>query len=279
MTRRLVLVILAGAAAAEARQWSAEQTRPLVVQFDVQGGRLVAMEGKLLEALEMKTTTGAPYSADATTEFVQVLADGNRIVRRTVTRIFRDSEGRVRRESIGADGSIDSISIVDPVSGVSATLDPDTKTFESGQGKFTAVARGGKAFAVKTHDDPDLDKHLAERKKQIEILANKVRVAEKPASNGQTARHEDLGQRTIDGVAARGTRTTTTIPAGSIGNEQPIHVVSEEWFSPDLQVVVLTKHSDPRSGETVYSLTGINRAEPGRALFEVPADYARRGRF
>jgi hypothetical protein len=84
---------------------------------------------------------------------------------------------------------------------------------------------------------------------------------------------EELGQKAIEGVMAEGTRTTTTIPAGKIGNAQAIRVVSESWFSPDLQVLVMTRHSDPRSGETVYRLTNIIRGEQDRSMFEVPADY------
>ncbi len=90
--------------------------------------------------------------------------------------------------------------------------------------------------------------------------------------NGQVA-HEDLGTSTIEGVTATGTLTTTTIPAGAIGNLQPIKVVSEEWFSPELKVLVLTKHSDPRTGETVYRLVNIVRAEPDASLFVVPAEH------
>jgi hypothetical protein len=88
--------------------------------------------------------------------------------------------------------------------------------------------------------------------------------------------HQDLGQRTIEGVMAQGSRTTTTIPAGAIGNDQPIRIVSEEWFSPELRVLLLTKHSDPRSGDTTYTLSNIVRTEPGRALFEIPADSTRK---
>ena len=84
---------------------------------------------------------------------------------------------------------------------------------------------------------------------------------------------EDLGAQTIEGVAATGTRTTFTIPAGQIGNEGPINIVDERWFSKDLQTIVMTRHSDPRSGETVYRLTNINRSEPDHSLFEVPGDY------
>ena len=84
---------------------------------------------------------------------------------------------------------------------------------------------------------------------------------------------ESLGKQSLEGVEAEGTRTILTIPAGEIGNERPIEVVNERWYSPDLQSVVLSRHSDPRFGETTYRLTGIVRAEPQRALFEVPADY------
>jgi hypothetical protein len=84
---------------------------------------------------------------------------------------------------------------------------------------------------------------------------------------------EDLGKQTIEGVVAEGTRTTVTIPAGEIGNERAIEIVSERWYSPELQLVVMTRHSDPRSGEMTYKLTNINRAEPAKSLFEVPAGY------
>ena len=64
-----------------------------------------------------------------------------------------------------------------------------------------------------------------------------------------------------------------TIPAGQIGNELPINIVSERWFSPELKVLVMSRQSDPRFGETTYRLTNISRGEPAPDLFEVPADY------
>jgi len=84
---------------------------------------------------------------------------------------------------------------------------------------------------------------------------------------------EDLGEQTIEGVLAKGTRTTSTIPAGTLDNEQPIRIVSEEWFSQELQVLVMTKHSDPRVGETTYRLVNVSRTEPAKSLFELPAGY------
>jgi hypothetical protein len=92
-------------------------------------------------------------------------------------------------------------------------------------------------------------------------------------ANAQNVRTESLGRQTIEGVQADGTRTTMTIPAGQVGNEQPIQVVTETWYSSDLQMVVMRKHSDPRGGETSTRMTNVSRAEPPRTLFDVPVDY------
>ena len=82
-----------------------------------------------------------------------------------------------------------------------------------------------------------------------------------------------LGTQMINGVSAEGTRITRTIPAGEIGNQKPIVITVEKWYSADLQETVMTKRSDPRMGETVFQLTNIQRTEPAATLFQVPADY------
>ena len=80
-----------------------------------------------------------------------------------------------------------------------------------------------------------------------------------------------LEHKTIEGVAVEGRKTTTVIPAGQVGNEQPITIVSEEWRSPELNLLVLTKHSDPRTGESSYRLQNIIRAEPDPLALHGPA--------
>jgi hypothetical protein len=92
-------------------------------------------------------------------------------------------------------------------------------------------------------------------------------------SDGQSLKTESLGRQTIEGVPAEGTRTTVTIAAGQLGNEQPIQIVTETWYAADLQMAILSMRSDPRSGETVTRYANISRTEPPHALFEVPADY------
>ena len=97
------------------------------------------------------------------------------------------------------------------------------------------------------------------------------RAADGPGrASGQTTA---LEPQTIEGVQAEGTRTTVTIPAGAIGNELPIEIVSERWYSPELKMVVLSRRADPRFGETVYRLTNLVRGEPSADLFEIPAGY------
>ena len=92
-----------------------------------------------------------------------------------------------------------------------------------------------------------------------------------PAPNSPAV--EQLGTKVVEGVQAEGTRTTLTIPAGQIGNDQPIQIVDEVWRSPELQVIVHSEHSDPRMGSTKYSLQNISRSDPSPTLFQVPADY------
>lgn len=84
---------------------------------------------------------------------------------------------------------------------------------------------------------------------------------------------EDLGIQTLEGVSVSGTRTTRIIPAGQIGNDKPIDIVTEVWTSPDLKTIVSSKRSDPRMGEQTFSLTNIARTEPDPSLFTVPADF------
>jgi len=82
-----------------------------------------------------------------------------------------------------------------------------------------------------------------------------------------------LGKQNIEGIECDRTRIVETIPAGTIGNEQPLQIVTESWYSPELQVVVLSKHSDPRTGETTTRMANVLRSEPDESLFKVPSDY------
>ena len=245
--------------------------------------------------VESRFVKGAPYSAEAVTETLQVLGDGNRISRKSVTRIYRDSEGRTRRETLNTNGEVTAVSISDPVGESQYTLNPATKT--AYRSMVMAAGRGGFAATRVEPGTPRVEPRSAEAERRVETEKTAaaaaaggpggrgggrmiVYPAEVPPGatmmrtpGGAEAVNADLGQQVIEGVLATGTRSTTVIPAGMIGNDKPINVVSEQWVSEDLQVFVMTKHSDPRSGDTIYRLTNVVQAEPHKSLFEVPPDY------
>jgi hypothetical protein len=233
--------------------------------------KIATFDTFLQAPLELKTLKGAPYSAETVSEFMQTLADGNRIVRRATGRVYRDSEGRIRREEDRATGST-AISITDPVVGVSYSLDPERR-----------IAWKTPSFAgmiiMNTMDDRDAPRsgrplfvpEGASGPMTMEL--NGGRIAIRRSGDGEQRNAETLPPKPIEGIVADGRRITTTIPAGSIGNERAITVVTEEWTSPELQVLVLTEHRDPRSGDSSYRLLNINRGEPSPSLFEVPSDY------
>ena len=214
----------------------------------------------------------APYSGTEVSETTQALADGNRIHRKKEVPVYRDSEGRVRREN-----SPDQIMIWDPVANASYVLNPKTQTARKlplamkffAEGPGPKVATGG-AIAFKDgpgEPPPSGDVVFAQAVGGAEMHLQVVSGAR------LTPKRESLGQQMIEGVNAEGTRLTTTLEAGSIGNDRPIQITSETWYSPDLQTMVKSVHSDPRNGEEVFQLINISRTEPPSTLFEVPAEY------
>jgi hypothetical protein len=201
--------------------------------------------GMMMGPAMQATVTGAPYSGVQTVTMEQALPNGNKIERKTTTKVFRDGQGRVRMEHNFTDPQAQArttIGVFDPVAGVHYMLDPSNKT--AVKMPMPAHAGAGRQAAMGRRS------HLN--------------------AQGQT---EDLGTQTINGLVATGTRVTHTIPAGAIGNQQPIQAVRETWTSTELQVPVEIKSTDPRFGATTMELTGVVRAEPDPALFQVPADY------
>jgi hypothetical protein len=311
---------------------------------------------------------GAPYSALETVETTQTLGDGTHIKRITETMVYRDSEGRIRRETP------DSVTIWDPVARVSYALDPKAQTARkmplgltifrapSGQvmqfryppngsvppplpragngsigvsfspsetdtsrallnasgvsgGVFVqGVAPGSPAekagmqngdvivsvngrpvasdkdlvaaisglkvgtsvnvTAVRIGKTQNFTMAIADRSKVFPSADRPVPQAASPLIQEKAApKTESLGQQAIEGINAEGTRETSTIETGEIGNDRPIHIISERWYSPDLKTDVKMTRSDPRTGQETFTLTNIIGAEPAPDLFQVPANY------
>ena len=215
--------------------------------------------------VESGLVKGAPYSADVVTDSVQTLGDGNRILRHTVARVYRDSEGRTRREADRPNGTSE-ITISDPVAQTSWVLDTDRHTARQTPGRAALAADAAKALEIKARAlQGEMTVFL---NGQFQAIA-----LGQPGESRDQSVEEHLPSRIIEGLRVEGTRRTQTIAAGAIGNERPLVLMTEEWTSPDLKVLVLSEHSDPRTGTSTYKLVKVSRAEPSAALFQVPADY------
>jgi hypothetical protein len=194
---------------------------------------------------------GAPYSAVQTTQMQQTLAGGNLISRQEQSKVYRDSQGRVRMEHTRSGPAASSgqpetvIAIFDPVAGYSYVLNPSSMTAI----KMSVPQHNGPPNGPGTHPRGHF------------------------GGVGAQVQTDSLGTQTVNGVSATGTRRTETIPAGAIGNQQPIQIVRETWISTDLKVPVMIKSSDPRFGDMVMQLTNIAQSEPDASLFQIPNGY------
>jgi len=250
------------------------------------------------QMIDIKVVTGAPYSAVANTEAVQTLGDGNRIVRRNSTQVVRDSQGRTRHEysftpPFDDAKAVTMISINDPTTGVTYTLHPDTRSadkigmpdvlgYEPSEGMVIKGEAGvqvlpekggaGTAFFFRKAGPGGGEMGTVAAVGAPHIAGFKIRTAGGIGFDDE-GNSEQLGKQVIEGLETEGKRTTITIPAGEIGNERPIVITNEVWYSPELQTIVYSKRDDPMAGTTIFRLTNIVRAEPDAALFQVPPDY------
>jgi hypothetical protein len=227
-----------------------------------------------VEAMEnVPTIANAPFTADATTEFTQALSDGNRIERRFTTSLARDGRGRTRSEQ--------DVAMLGPLvvlqKGMNWTAGHPVASPHGDPPRFTVITDPveGVTYTLDERHKEARRNPLKNRTLQfleVNQIATKIEAISRSDSPDALI-VERLGTRQIEGVSAEGSRSTTTIPAGQIGNLNPINVVTERWFSTQLQMPVLIIRRDPRSGETVYRLTNIVRAEPPPDLFTLPSDY------
>jgi hypothetical protein len=230
----------------------------------------------------IQVKANAPYSGEDKRDTVQTLADGTHITRSTShgIKIWRDSQGRVRIEQ-GLGGhrgpySHALVEIEDPVAGYVYILDEMNK-----------VAHRVKANVV---PERNLDPMAARRPAQTRANGTTSTVAPAPAAGspapGATGRAEanpsprpqnsgpdDLGTSVIDGLPVRGSRTTTVVPIGLVGNDRPMTTTRDTWYSPDLNLVISTVITDPQSGVQTSGIGNLSLSDPDPSLFTVPVDY------
>ncbi len=257
--------------------------------------------------MHRKPVKNAPYSAEEVTEQSQNLSDGNQIINKTSAMSYRDSAGRTRQEVRTANGAVRRITIHDPVAGTTFILNPETKTATKvnvradmarmagdkgrahGEDMHKEGGPGHEEIIVKRieRSDGEATQRIRENVRirvskameeghpmpALERLAPMIAGAFGDMKWSSKATTKDLGSKDIDGVKTQGKLRSYEIPAGEIGNRNAIVVSTETWQSPDLQVTLLSRRSDPRSGERSYRLSGLKREEPAAALFAVPSDY------
>ncbi|MFN0120331.1 MAG: hypothetical protein ACKV2V_07500 [Blastocatellia bacterium] len=188
---------------------------------------------------------GVPFSAVIELEMTQTLMDGTSIRRTSNGALFRDTEGRVRREMtqtflgpVTPSEPLQMAFINDPVKGAFYALDTRKREYRQTEGSPRPSFGGPPG-----------------------------------GREEQTPKTEALGKRAIEGVEAEGTRSSFTIPAGQMGNDRPIEIFTETWEATELKTTVLSIHSDPRAGKTTFRLVNIKRGAPDKSVFEIPADY------
>ena len=219
---------------------------------------------------------GAPYSATITNESVQTLADGTHIVQSSSGSTARDSQGRTRQDAplpaIGNLSAADAPHLVflqDPVAGTSYSLNLTDKTAWKNPMPPAGTSAAGAAVTTSTFVmQPVSGLSPADLPPPPMVLQKRIAIEDDAQVNT-----ENLGSQTMEGVQVTGVRTTQTIPAGKIGNDRPISIVTEVWTSPELKTIVLSKRNDPRMGEQTFKLTNIQRGEPDPSLFAVPSDF------
>jgi hypothetical protein len=237
-----------------------------------------------VEDMDAESVKGAPFCATITTEHTQAFADSNRIHTSDNSTLCRDGEGRTRREAslnlLGAAPQTSApklITIMDPVAGFRYMLDSVSKTAHRmaiGSSPDTARTKvAGPGGAPGKGEQLMIYQHVGTAGPNMVVDDNVFFKKGGQTSDEPAPAIENLGDQTIDGIHATGTRMTTTISAGKMGNEQPILVTSERWYSPELKATIMTKHSDPWAGELKTQFTNVNTSEPDSSMFSVPSDY------
>jgi hypothetical protein len=200
----------------------------------------------------------APFSAVVEVQRTILRPDGSAFNLKSTRTMARDGVGRIHNESrtfvpAGSTSTpeVDHIHLYDPRTRVSTEIDARKQTFDS-----------------YTINHPP------------STVPPTVRFGS-PSGTGvpqnDFSTEEDLGNKEIEGVLARGVRETQIISAESNGTGKEIAITDEYWYSDELRINVVTKHHDPRTGTATLTVTHITRGEPDPALLEIPEGYSPAG--
>ncbi|HUB80610.1 MAG TPA: hypothetical protein VMB03_17520 [Bryobacteraceae bacterium] len=219
------------------------------------------------DGVSRQTVTGRPVSGTEEHKSTQTLSDGTVISNSTSDGFYRDSAGRTRVDSGGE------VTIFDPIAHQTIVLMTEAKKARV-MPMPEIVRKMGQAYKS---EGPVITRDFTYTTTVGTTTATATVAAGAERGirieDSENVKKEDLGVESLNGTLATHTRSTLTIPQGQIGNDRDIHIVNEQWYSDDLQMLVKTANSDPRFGENTYEFTNISRDEPDPSLFQIPADY------
>lgn len=192
---------------------------------------------------------GAPFTATVTTEWKRTLDDGSTITIGNRRTIARDNSGRVfqeRRNLYPAgdprENEIDRLEFADPRARTRTTCWPRA--------------------------------HVCEVTGYFQSPFDPPPAPAGPQPGGKTfLTRVDLGHDQVAGIETIGTRETTTINAGAMGNDRAINIVKEFWYSAQLELNLIEKRNDPRYGTQTFTVAPISLGEPDSSLFNLPDGF------
>jgi len=209
-----------------------------------------------------KAITGAPFSAQVVVENTRTLANGVHMSETATGAVYRDSQGRIRRDK-PRNGESEIAIIDDPVAGFAYRLHFFQHT----------VARISYNEMETPNNREREERRAAEEAERAAKLKGEANTQNRKREAISAPKVESLGVQAVEGLQAQGTRSTRTVAAGAMGNDKEFDIVQETWYSPALQMVVLFKMTNPAHGDLVMRLTNINQGEPQHSLFEPPSDF------
>jgi hypothetical protein len=247
------------------------------IQGKVQTGRfqgnvksiagMAGWQGGGMFGADILPVVGAPFSAVGTSSETTTFADGNRVVRTTKTNYFRDAQGRTRveRQMMGMMGASNAFppmpTIFDPITGEMYHLNPQQRTAD----QFPSFVK-----------QPAVQAPVQAPPIQPGLNVPQLNMGFGGLPGAYESKTTDLGEKFVDGLRVEGTKLEYTVPVNTFGNEKPVKVVAEQWFSPELGVIVASSQRATIGMQSTYKLENIERAEQDSSLFVVPSDYTKR---
>lgn len=240
----LLASVCSSAAIAQAPAQGPPQQPTIRIQDGGTSGRM--------ESIFIPPKAGAPFSFTLVTEWTRPMNNGGNFTLTNERHIVRDSKGRIYQERwilVPKGSKIKSWMDIFQIT------DPDRHTWYNCKTETKECNLFRYDLTTKDNFQPPTS-------------------VSGPLSDGTGFRqHEDLGLSSTEGRVTHGYRETTTFNPGVMGNDKPMAVTREFWYSTYLAVNLISIVDEPMTGKQVFTVKELSTAEPDPSFFEVPADY------